>query len=101
MPASRMPSATPATRGASGPTTTSSTPCSLAKGTTWAASQGSMPATLVAKPLVPPLPGMQKSSWHWGDWESFLASAASRPPLPSTMMFMGSPFRVLDGVERA
>ena len=56
MPAARTASATPATRGASGPITTRPTPCSRAKATTAAPSSMSS-FTFSAMRAVPPLPG--------------------------------------------
>src|SRR4051812_19790191 len=87
MPASRSASATPATSGASGPTTTRSAATDLARSTTAAALQGSS-ATHSAQRAMPGLPGAATSRSHEDDCLSRQASASSRPPEPSSRIFM-------------
>src|SRR5688572_10630623 len=87
IPALRSASATPATRGASGPMTTSEASIDLARSVTAAPSQGSM-AMHSAQRAIPGLPGAATSRSHDGDCFSRHASASSRPPEPSSRMFM-------------
>src|SRR5687768_1229805 len=87
MPASRAASATPATSGASGPTTIRSTELLRASFTTACGSHGSI-ATHSAQRAIPGLPGAAISEEQLGDCFSRHASASSRPPEPSSRMFM-------------
>ncbi len=93
MPASRKPSATPATSGFSGPMTTKSTPFSSANAFTAAASMGSTATFSTAAPddarrteAVPPLPGATQAASTFGDLASAQVMACSRPPDPSMSM---------------
>src|SRR5687767_5587323 len=90
MPASRAASATPATSGASGPTTIRSTELLRARATTAGGSHGSI-ATHSAQRAIPGLPGAAISAEQLGDCFSRHASASSRPPEPSSRMFMPLP----------
>src|SRR6476469_2979057 len=90
IPASRSASATPATRGPSGPITTRPTPCPFASSTTAAESHGSI-ATHCAHRAMPGLPGAAISASQLGDCLSRHASASSRPPDPNSRIFMDLP----------
>src|SRR6185369_7018058 len=90
MPASRKASATPATSGASGPTTTRSMVCVVARSTTARGSHGSI-ATHSAHRAIPGLPGAAMSRSQLGDCLSRHASASSRPPEPKSRIFMDLP----------
>src|SRR4030095_10524276 len=87
MPALRRASATPATSGASGPMTTSPASIDCASPPTAAASKGSM-APQSAQRAIPGLPGAATSRSQDGDCFRRHASASSRPPEPSSRMFM-------------
>src|SRR6476469_7530398 len=90
MPASRNASATPATSGASGPTTTRPMALPRANSTTAAGSHGSI-ATQSAQRAIPGLPGAATSLSQLGDCLSRHASASSRPPEPNSRIFMDLP----------
>src|SRR3982750_2301945 len=90
MPTSRNASATPATSGASGPTTTRSIASRLASATTAPGSHGST-ATHSAHRAMPGLPGAASSRPQLGDCLSLHASASSRPPDPNSRMSMDLP----------
>lgn len=77
-------STAPITRGASGPTTTRPTPCSLAKPSSAGTSSEPMARllTLGCVVAVPPLPGATKTPLTRGDSASLSAMACSRPPEP-------------------
>src|SRR5215472_8537568 len=79
-PRERKASTTPATRGASGPTTVRFAPVRRA------ASRGS-PGRQVAIRAIPGLPGHAKSSTP-SDCANFQHRACSRPPLPITSIFI-------------
>src|SRR5688572_29728660 len=87
IPAARAASATPATSGASGPTTSNSIDRLRASSTTACGSQGSI-ATHSAQLAMPGLPGAAISWSQLGDCANRHASACSRPPEPSSRMFM-------------
>ena len=85
-PSARKRSTTPAASGASGPTTVSPTPWSLASFTrsaTAVASTFSSPSSRA----VPALPGATSTFETRGERASFHASACSRPPEPMTRIF--------------
>src|SRR5437762_4141598 len=88
--AARSASATPATNGASGPITTSSTPLRSARSTTAAGSHGSTAMHSAQRP-IPGLPGAAISRPQLGDCLSRHASASSRPPEPNSNMSMDLP----------
>src|SRR4029450_3623458 len=90
IPAARAASATPATKGASGPITISSTARSFASATTAVGSQGSI-ATHSAQRAMPGLPGAAIKALQLCDCFNRHASASSRPPDPSSRMFMPLP----------
>src|SRR4051812_38050118 len=90
IPAARNASPTPATSGASGPTTTSSIASPLARSTTAVGSAGSI-ATHSAHRAIPGLPGAASSRPQLGDCLSRHASASSRPPDPKSNMSMDLP----------
>src|SRR6185369_13594017 len=90
IPASRSVSDTPATSGASGPTTTRSIPLSRASRTTACASHGST-ATQSAQRAIPGLPGAAINWPQLGDCLRRQASASSRPPDPRSRIFMDLP----------
>src|SRR4029079_7486253 len=90
VPASRSASATPATSGASGPTTTRSIASRFANSTTATASQGSV-ATHWAHRAMPGLPGAAISWPQLGDCLRRQASASSRPPEPRSSILMDLP----------
>src|SRR3954454_14054427 len=90
MPTSRNASATPATSGASGPTTTRSIASRLARSTTAPGSHGSM-TMHSAHRAMPGLPGAASSRPQLGDCLSLQASASSRPPDPKSKMSMDLP----------
>ena len=71
-------SARPSTSGASGPTTTRSTPCTAAKVATSSAS------TILASRAMPALPGVHNTSGRWAERASARTMACSRPPAPTT-----------------
>ncbi len=86
IPAAVTASATPATRGASGPTTTRSTPCAWA---TRATASGSVAVNSTALPNAS-MPGLP--AWTTRSTESEVrtrarASACSRPPVPTRRTF--------------
>src|SRR6476620_8247726 len=87
IPALRSASATPATNGPSGPTTTRSMALLFANSTIAAASHGST-ATSSAQRAMPGLPGAAINRSQLGDCLSRQASASSRPPDPKSNMFM-------------
>src|SRR5215207_7384961 len=82
-PSAASASASPATSGASGPTTTRSTPASRAAR---ASAAGSSPGASSgrASRRMPALPGAHSSSGACGDRSSVRTSACSRPPEPTT-----------------
>mmetsp|Transcript_21548 Transcript_21548/g.47288 ORF Transcript_21548/g.47288 Transcript_21548/m.47288 type:complete len:323 (+) Transcript_21548:841-1809(+) len=90
-PASLRESDRPATRGASGPTTISSTLFSLQKDTTaaWSSMFNLSPLRQVmfSSSAIPGLPGAQNSCSQNGDRLIFQARACSRPPPPTTRTF--------------
>src|SRR3954469_127129 len=90
IPALRSASATPATNGASGPTTTRSMALALASSTTARASHGSA-GTPSAHRAMPGLPGAASSLPQLGDCLRRQASASSRPPDPKSRIFMDLP----------
>src|SRR5579884_1228906 len=90
IPLSRSASATPATSGASGPTTTRSMLSRLASSTTAAGSHGSI-ETHSAHRAMPGFPGAASSRSQLGDCLSRHASASSRPPDPNSRIFMDLP----------
>src|SRR3954469_16497781 len=90
IPALRSASATPATNGASGPTTTRSMALALASSTTARASHGSA-AAQSAQRAMPGLPGAAMSLPQLGDCLRRQASASSRPPDPKSRIFMDLP----------
>src|SRR5690348_3264907 len=90
MPACRSASPTPATSGASGPTTTRSMPCVRAKSTTASGSHGSI-ARHWAHRAIPGLPGAAMSLPQLGDCLRRQASASSRPPEPKSRISMDLP----------
>src|SRR4051794_13293140 len=92
MPATASSSARPATSGASGPTTTRSTPCSRAT------SSGS-PNTTSASSTIPAFPGAHSTCGRWGERPSARTSACSRPPEPTTRTFTGGEPRLDRGDE--
>ena len=87
MPRSRKISTIPAASGASGPTTVSVICSCCAKS---ASATGSVRATFFmrASSAVPPLPGATSTICMRLDCASFHASACSRPPEPTTRIFM-------------
>src|SRR3982751_1554150 len=90
IPLARSSSATPATSGASGPTTTRSPPSLRASSITACGSQGSMP-TQSAQRAMPGFPGAAMSLPQLGDCLSRQPSASSRPPEPNSRIFMDVP----------
>src|SRR5258708_5253962 len=90
MPAARSASATPATSGASGPTTTRLMPWPHASLTTASGSHGSI-ATQSAQRAIPGLPGAASSLPQLGDCLRRQASASSRPPDPKSRISMDLP----------
>src|SRR5688500_2784271 len=86
-PIVRRLSASPSTRGPSGPMTISSIECLRQKSTTARWSDGSIP-TISACSAMPGLPGAANILPSRGDCASFQASACSRPPEPSSRTFM-------------
>src|SRR5689334_5465389 len=90
MPALRSASATPATKGASGPTTTRSIEFRRARSTTARESHGSM-AMHSAQRAMPGLPGAAISWPQLGDCLSRQARASSRPPEPRSRILMDLP----------
>src|SRR6476646_6373479 len=90
MPALRSASPTPATSGASGPTTTRSMRWPLARWTTAPGSHGSIAMHSSQRP-IPGLPGAAISASQLGDCLSRHASASSRPPDPNSRIFMDLP----------
>ncbi len=79
-------SATPATSGASGPTTTRSAPISSASAATASPDIGST-SWRVATAAMPGLPGAMCTSSTPGSRDSARARACSRPPVPITSVF--------------
>ena len=94
MPRSRKISTMPAASGASGPTTVSVTCSCCAKS---ANAAGSVMATFFirASSAVPPLPGATSTICMRLDCASFQASACSRPPEPTTRIFMKASGQVI------
>src|SRR4051794_37334946 len=90
IPAPRNASATPATSGASGPTTTRSIASRLARSTTALGSHGSS-ATQSAHRTIPGLPGAASNLSQLGDCLRRQARASSRPPEPRSRIFMDLP----------
>src|SRR4051794_24599718 len=91
IPAAASASATPATSGASGPTTTRST-CSRRASATTASGESAWSGTLVPTRAVPGLPGPTSSFVNRGLWDSFHASACSRAPEPRRRTFTSTSF---------
>ena len=87
--AARSESVSPATSGASGPTTTRSTPASIAAPVTESGSPTSA-SSASASARIPALPGTHSSSGRCGERASARISACSRPPPPTTRTRMGS-----------
>ena len=87
MPAFSRASTIPKARGSSGATTTKSMAFSLAQ-LTMPSTSVAFTATHCAAWAIPPLPGAQNSSVTLGDWASFQQMACSRPPEPTTKIFM-------------
>src|SRR5271167_587063 len=87
MPASARASARPASTALSGPITTRSAAISRASATCPATSVGAIGLSS-ASVAMPGLPGAQTSRVVSGDWSIFQARACSRPPDPTTRMFM-------------
>ena len=86
-PAARNASTTPATSGASGPTTVRSAPTESAAARY--ASGVPLPAEMhVATPAMPGFPGAAKTLSTAGLWARRHASACSRPPLPMINIFI-------------
>ena len=92
MPASRTASATPATRGASGPITTRSAPTSRASAATARPSTGST-SWRVQTPAMPGLPGAACTAVTLGSRDSARVRACSRPPVPMTRTCTAQPSR--------
>src|SRR5436190_12049557 len=90
IPAARRASPTPATSGASGPTTAKSIRSRLARPTMAWGSHGSA-ATHSAQRAMPGLPGAASNRPQLGDCLSLQASASSRPPDPKSNMSMDLP----------
>src|SRR5687768_12001104 len=86
MPRARTGSATPATSGASGPTTTRSMSSDDARAATAAPSIGSTSCRVATAPM-PGLPGAAWTSLTPGSRDRASASACSRPPEPITRVF--------------
>src|SRR3954471_6092733 len=86
-PMVRRLSASPSTKGASGPMTISSIEFFRQKSTVARWSAGSI-ATIWAWSAIPGLPGAANSLPSRSDCASFQASACSRPPEPSSRTFM-------------
>src|ERR687883_1325634 len=83
IPALVTASAAPLTSGASGPTTTRSTPSRRAAATTPPRSSAATSSSR-ASAAMPALPGAQRSSGRWGERASACTSACSRLPEPRT-----------------
>ncbi len=77
----------PATSGPSGPTTTKSIACRLAQAVSASTSSAPM-GTHSASRAIPALPGAQYSLSHSGEAAIFQHRACSRPPPPTTSIFM-------------
>src|SRR5437763_7510682 len=90
MPTARSASATPATSGASGPTTTRSMALRRARSTTALGSHGSTGTQSAHRP-IPGLPGAANNLSQLGDCLRRQASASSRPPEPKSNIFMDLP----------
>ncbi len=86
IPAVRTASATPATSGASGPTTTRSMPSEAARAATDGPSIGSTSCN-VATSVMPGLPGAACTSVTAGSRARARTRACSRPPVPITRVF--------------
>jgi hypothetical protein len=86
IPLWRSTSATPATRGASGPTTTRSTSSARDRLSSPSASSARIGWQSPSRP-IPGFPGAQCSCARSELWASFHASACSRPPDPTTSTF--------------
>ena len=96
MPFARMRSAAPSHSGASGPTTTKSMPFAAAQSAMAAQSEPGTSAGHSAICAMPGLPGMQNRRSVSGLSFKLRQIACSRPPLPSTRIFIigGSPWMV-------
>ncbi len=81
-------SATPATSGASGPTTTRPAPSVTASSATSSPDIGSTGCS-VATAAMPGLPGAACTWATDGSWDSLRARACSRPPVPITRTVRG------------
>ena len=88
MPSARRASATPATSGASGPTTTRSAPIVRVRARTAAGSWGSTGWTGTSRE-IPALPGAACTSLTAGSRRRVRTMACSRPPEPMTRIFTG------------
>ena len=88
MPSRDTASTTPAASGASGPTTTRSTPWTRAMAAIAPTSVAAIPSTTGPNSASPGLPGRDISSSRRGDWTSFHPKACSRPPLPTSRTLM-------------
>src|SRR5690606_2199651 len=77
----------PAASGASGPTRVRATPSATTKSASAAGSRISR-LTRRSSRAVPPLPGATKTVWTRSDWTSFQDRACSRPPEPTTRIFI-------------
>src|SRR5450755_43540 len=82
-------SATPATRGASGPTTTRAAPTSRARATTASPSRASTSRTATSR-AMPALPGAHTTSGVLGERASACTRACSRAPPPMTRTVSGT-----------
>ena len=89
MPRARTASATPATRGTSGPATTRSGRFAAHQAATAAGASRSS-ATQAPSSARASLPGAETSSTGVGEALSFKARACSRPPAPRSRIFMGA-----------
>src|ERR1700680_4141957 len=96
MPAGRNASASPPTRGASGPTTTRSTN-SLAAMATMAGRSSTATGRHRASSWIPGLPGAQRRSATSGLLERLQTRECSRPPPPTTRTLM-NPVRPASGL---
>src|SRR5690606_11574361 len=86
-PCSRKMLTMPCASGASGPTTVRPM---FSRRANSASSWGSVMERFSRRgsSAVPPLPGATYTIWMRSDWASFQASACSRPPEPTTSIFM-------------
>src|SRR4051794_7811396 len=89
IPASKHASTSPATSGASGPTTTRSQSCSRAVATIPAMSSAATSRQTTLSRAIPAFPGAARISGCCGLRRSARTSACSRPPLPTTRTRFG------------